>query len=54
MDHRVVDGVIFIEYKEGVKNFCDYAFKNIALLVEGQTRCPYNRCVNKEMHIGIQ
>ena len=35
MDRRVVDGAISVEYKEGVKNFCDYTFENTALLVEG-------------------
>ena len=51
MDHRVVDGVISVEYKEGVKNFCDYIFRNTALLVEGQARCPCNRCVNRKICI---
>ena len=48
MDRRVVGGTIFVEYKEGVKNFYDYTFGNIALLVEGWAHCPYNRCVNKK------
>ena len=50
MDRRVIDGTIFIEYKEGVKKFCDYTFENIALLVEGWAHCPCNRCVNRKMH----
>ena len=50
MDHRVVDGTISVEYKEGVKNFYDYAFENTALLVEGQAHFPCNRCVNREMY----
>ena len=50
MDRRVVDGAISIEYKKGVKNFCDYAFRNTALLVEGWAHCPCNRCVNRKMH----
>ena len=50
MDHRVVDGAISIEYKESVKNFCDYAFRNTALLVEGWACCPCNRCFNRKMH----
>ena len=35
MDRRVVDGMIFVEYEEGVKNFYDYTFENTTLLVEG-------------------
>ena len=50
MDCRVVDRVISIKYNEGVKNFFDYAFRNIALLVEGRTCCPCNRCVKRKMH----
>ena len=50
MDRRIVDGPISIEYKEDVKNFCDYTFENIALLVEGQACCPYNKYVNREIH----
>ena len=51
MDRRVVDGMIFIEYKEGVKNFCDYTFGNTALLVEGWACYPCNRCVNRKICI---
>ena len=50
MDSRVVDGVIFVEYKEGVKNFYDYTFRNIALLVEVRAHCPCNRCVYTKIH----
>ena len=50
MDRRVVDEVIFVEYKEGVKNFYDYTFRNITLLVEGWAHCPCNRCVNRKTH----
>ena len=50
MDHQVVDEAISIEYKGCVKNFYDYAIGNTALLVEGQARCPCNRCVNRKMH----
>ena len=51
MDHRVVDKIISVEYKEGVKIFYDYTFGNTTLLVERQARCPYNRCVNKKKYI---
>ena len=50
MDRRVVGGAISIKYKVGVKNFCDFAFENIALLVDGRARCPCNRCVNRKIH----
>ena len=49
MDHRVVDGIIFTEYKEGIEYFCDYAFGNAVLLHQGQAHCPYKRCDNKEI-----
>ena len=41
--------MIFVEYKEDVKYFCDYAFENAALLVQGRARCPCKRCVNREI-----
>ena len=47
-DRRVVDGVISVEYKS-VKSFCDYAFGNAALLVEGWVHCLCKRCVNKKI-----
>ena len=50
MDRRVVDGVIFVEYKKDVKNFCEYAFGNTVFLVEGWAHCPCNRCVNRKIH----
>ena len=49
MDHRVVDGMISAEYKEGVKYFCDDTFENAALLVEGWIYCPYKRCVDRKI-----
>ena len=50
MDHRIVDGAISVEYKEGVKIFCDYTFRNTSLLVEGRACCPCNICVNRKMY----
>ena len=35
MDRRVVDGVIFVEYREDVEYFYDFAFKNTTLLYQG-------------------
>ena len=49
MDRRVVDGIIFIEYKESVKYFYDYAFGNATLLVQRWAHCPCKRCVNRKM-----
>ena len=48
-DRRVVDGKIFVEYREGVEYFYDFIFKNAALLHKGWTRCPCNRCCNREI-----
>ena len=47
---RVVNEVISVKYKEGVKNFCNYTFGNTTLLVERRARCPCNRCINRKMH----
>ena len=49
MDHQIVDDEISIEYREGVKYFCDFAFENVALLYQRWARCPCNRCSNKEI-----
>ena len=49
MDYRVVDGVISTKYKKGVEYFYGYAFRNMAHLHQGQARCPYKRCDNREM-----
>ena len=49
MDHRVVNGEIFIEYKEGVEYFCDFIFKNAALLHQSRAHCPCNRYGNREI-----
>ena len=49
MDRRVVDGVISAKYKEGAEYFCDFIFKNVALLHQGWIHCPCNRCDNREI-----
>ena len=41
--------MISIEYKEVVKYFYDFAFRNATLLVQGWACYTCKRCVNKEM-----
>ena len=41
--------MIFTEYKEGVEYFCDYTFRNMALLRQGWARYLYKRYDNKEI-----
>ena len=49
MDRRVVDGVIFAEYRKGADYFCDFAFGNTALLHQARACSSCNRYGNREI-----